>query len=71
MDVGAASAAYMAVVGFAALIESLVGSLRPAWLVGALLSAGWTVVWGGYSTDEMCALFIFRYPPGDSAFCVQ
>jgi uncharacterized RDD family membrane protein YckC len=34
--------------GFVALISSLVGTLRPTWLVGLLLGAGWTLVAGGY-----------------------
>ena len=33
-----------------ALIASLVGSLRPAWLVGLVLAAGWTVLAAGYFT---------------------
>jgi uncharacterized RDD family membrane protein YckC len=48
IDVIAASALYMSVVGVAALVAELVGGLRPAWLVGALLSVGWTAVGGGY-----------------------
>lgn len=31
-----------------ALISSLVGTLRPAWLVAGLLGAGWTLLAGGY-----------------------
>ena len=31
----------MSVVGMAALVSSLVGGLRPDWLVGALLASGW------------------------------
>ena len=38
----------MSVVGVAALVSSLVGGLRPAWLVGVLLSAGWLLVFGTY-----------------------
>jgi uncharacterized RDD family membrane protein YckC len=34
--------------GFVALISSLVGTLRPTWLVGVLLGGGWTLVAGGY-----------------------
>jgi len=34
--------------GVVALISSLVGTLRPAWLVGALLGAGWALVGGVY-----------------------
>jgi uncharacterized RDD family membrane protein YckC len=39
---------FMSVVGVASLVASLVGSLRPAWLAGALLSAGWVVIAGSY-----------------------
>src|SRR5262249_52467257 len=39
---------YFAVVGVVALIGSLVGSLRPHWLVGALLGSGWALVAGTY-----------------------
>jgi uncharacterized RDD family membrane protein YckC len=34
---------FMSVVGMAALVSSLVGGLRPEWLVGALLASGWTL----------------------------
>jgi uncharacterized RDD family membrane protein YckC len=39
---------FMSVVGIAALVASLVGGLRPAWLAGALLSSGWILVAGTY-----------------------
>jgi uncharacterized RDD family membrane protein YckC len=39
---------YMAVVGVVSLVASLVGGLRPQWLVGALLSVGWVLVAGAY-----------------------
>ena len=39
---------FTAISGFVALITSLVGTLRPAWLVGALLGAGWVLVGGAY-----------------------
>jgi uncharacterized RDD family membrane protein YckC len=38
----------MAGVGLFALVASLVGGLRPEWLVGALLASGWTLVVGAY-----------------------
>ena len=38
----------MSVVGMAALVASLVGGLRPEWLVGALLASGWMLVVGTY-----------------------
>ena len=39
---------FTAISGFIALISSLVGTLRPAWLVGSLLGAGWVLVGGAY-----------------------
>jgi uncharacterized RDD family membrane protein YckC len=39
---------FMSVVGTAALISSLVGGLRPAWLAGALLASGWMLLVGMY-----------------------
>ena len=39
---------FTAISGFVALISSLVGTLRPAWLVGSLLGAGWVLVGGVY-----------------------
>ncbi len=39
---------FMSVVGVAALVASLVGGLRPAWLAGVLLSSGWLLLVGTY-----------------------
>ena len=39
---------FMSVVGIAALVASLVGGLRPEWLVGALLATGWLLIAGTY-----------------------
>lgn len=39
---------YMSVVGVFAVVSSLVGGLRPDWLVGVLLSVGWAAVVTGY-----------------------
>ena len=39
---------FMSVVGAASLVASLVGSLRPEWLVAALLACGWSLVVGTY-----------------------
>jgi uncharacterized RDD family membrane protein YckC len=41
-------AVFTAFSGFVALISSLVGGLRPTWLVGVLLGAGWTLLAGSY-----------------------
>jgi uncharacterized RDD family membrane protein YckC len=38
----------MSITGVVALIASLVGGLRPEWLVGALLGSGWILVTGAY-----------------------
>lgn len=38
----------MAAVGIVSLVASLVGGLRPEWLVGVLLGAGWIVVVASY-----------------------
>jgi uncharacterized RDD family membrane protein YckC len=48
IDAGLMLVAWTSVVGVAALVSSLVGTLRPAWLAGALLAAGWILVAGGY-----------------------
>ena len=47
-DAGVTLVLFMAIVGTAALIASLVGGLRPEWLVGALLASGWVIVAGTY-----------------------
>ena len=39
---------FMSIVGIAALVASLVGGLRPEWLVGVLLGSGWMLVVGVY-----------------------
>jgi len=39
---------FMSVVGIVALVASLVGGLRPEWLVGALLASGWMLIAGTY-----------------------
>jgi uncharacterized RDD family membrane protein YckC len=39
---------FMSAVGIVALVASLVGGLRPQWLVGALLASGWMLVAGAY-----------------------
>jgi uncharacterized RDD family membrane protein YckC len=43
-DAGLTLVAYMAVVGVASLVASLVGTLRPAWLAGLLLTAAWALI---------------------------
>jgi uncharacterized RDD family membrane protein YckC len=39
---------FMAIAGVVAIVASLVGGLRPQWLVGVLLSVGWIAVSGSY-----------------------
>ena len=39
---------FLVVAGIAALIASLVGGLRPAWLAGALLGSGWSLIAAAY-----------------------
>jgi uncharacterized RDD family membrane protein YckC len=47
-DAGLTILAWTSIVGIAALVSSLVGELRPAWLAGALLAGGWMLVVGAY-----------------------
>ncbi len=47
-DAALSTVIYMSVVGVAALVASLVGGLRPEWLVGALLASGWFLIAGSY-----------------------
>jgi uncharacterized RDD family membrane protein YckC len=47
-DAALVTVLFMSVTGLVALIASLVGGLRPAWLVGALLSSGWLLIAGSY-----------------------
>jgi uncharacterized RDD family membrane protein YckC len=47
-DAALSTVLYMSVVGVAALVASLVGGLRPEWLVGALLACGWFLIAGSY-----------------------
>src|SRR5436305_3022478 len=47
-DLAVTAAIYTSAIGVAALLGALVGGLRPAWLVTAVLTAGWTVLAGSY-----------------------
>ena len=47
-DAALTTVLFMSVVGIASLVASLVGSLRPAWLAGALLASGWALIAGTY-----------------------
>jgi uncharacterized RDD family membrane protein YckC len=48
IDLGLLIVAYTSAVGIGALVGSLVGGFRPAWLVSALLAVGWSLVTGIY-----------------------
>ena len=47
-DAALAIVLFTSVVGIASLVASLVGGLRPQWLVGVLLASGWLLVVGAY-----------------------
>jgi uncharacterized RDD family membrane protein YckC len=47
-DAAVTTVLFMSVTGVVALVASLVGGLRPAWLVGALLGSGWMLIAGTY-----------------------
>jgi uncharacterized RDD family membrane protein YckC len=47
-DAALAIVLYMSTIGIVSLVASLVGGLRPEWLVGALLGLGWLLVVGTY-----------------------
>ena len=47
-DAALTTVLFMAATGLVALVASLVGGLRPAWLVGVLLASGWFLVAGTY-----------------------
>jgi uncharacterized RDD family membrane protein YckC len=48
IDVALAFFLFIAGAAMVALVASLVGELRPRWLVATLVGAGWTLVAGGY-----------------------
>jgi len=47
-DAALTNVLFMSIIGLLSLIGSLVGDLRPAWLVGLLLGSGWTLLLGVY-----------------------
>jgi uncharacterized RDD family membrane protein YckC len=47
-DTALAIVLFTSMVGIVSLVATLVGGLRPAWLVGALLTLGWVLVAGTY-----------------------
>ena len=48
VDVAATIGIHLLLVAVVALVASLVGGLRPQWLVGLLLGLGWILIAGGY-----------------------
>jgi uncharacterized RDD family membrane protein YckC len=48
VDAAATIGLYLSVVAVVALVATLVGGLRPQWLVGTLLMLGWILMAGGY-----------------------
>jgi uncharacterized RDD family membrane protein YckC len=74
-DAAVTTVLFMSVVGIAALVASLVGGLRPEWLVGALLASGWFLIVGTYfvlfwssagQTPGMRLLHVRVHGPGDN-----
>lgn len=74
-DAAVTTVVFMSVVGIAALVASLVGGLRPEWLVGALLASGWFLIVGTYfvlfwssagQTPGMRLLHVRVHGPGDN-----
>jgi uncharacterized RDD family membrane protein YckC len=47
-DAAVATVFFMAATGIVSLVASLVGGLRPEWLVGVLLASGWALIAGTY-----------------------
>jgi uncharacterized RDD family membrane protein YckC len=48
VDAAAAQALYLVAAGTVAVLASLAGGLRPAWLAAALAAVGWLLIVGGY-----------------------
>jgi uncharacterized RDD family membrane protein YckC len=48
VDAGVVLVTFASLAALVALISSLVGTLRPQWLVGVLLASGWALYAGGY-----------------------
>jgi uncharacterized RDD family membrane protein YckC len=48
IDAAAITLTFVSLAALVALISTLVGTLRPAWLVGVLLGSGWALLAGGY-----------------------
>jgi uncharacterized RDD family membrane protein YckC len=48
IDVALSQAVFIVIAALLSLIATLVGQLRPEWLVGVIAGAGWFVIVGGY-----------------------
>ena len=66
VDVAATIGIHLLLVAVVALVASLVGGLRPQWLVGLLLGLGWILIAGGYfvlfwsTTGQTPGMRLFR-----------
>ena len=66
VDVAATIGIHLLLVAAVALVASLVGGLRPQWLVGMLLGLGWILIAGGYfvlfwsTTGQTPGMRLFR-----------
>lgn len=66
VDVAATIGIHLLLVAVVALVASLVGGLRPQWLVGMLLGLGWILIAGGYfvlfwsTTGQTPGMRLFR-----------
>jgi uncharacterized RDD family membrane protein YckC len=66
VDVAATIGIHLLLVAVVALVASLVGGIRPQWLVGILLGLGWILIAGGYfvlfwsTTGQTPGMRLFR-----------
>jgi uncharacterized RDD family membrane protein YckC len=54
VDAAVANLLFLVMAALIGLVSSLVGDLRPRWLVAAIAAAGWSLVVGGYFTLFWC-----------------
>jgi uncharacterized RDD family membrane protein YckC len=54
IDAAVANLLFLVFAALIGLVSSLVGDLRPRWLVAAIAAAGWSLVVGGYFTLFWC-----------------
>jgi uncharacterized RDD family membrane protein YckC len=53
-DAAVANVIFLVLAALIGLVSTLVGDLRPRWLVAAIAAAGWSLVTGGYFTLFWC-----------------